>query len=153
MASKHSVGSAEQSVEAPLMRPDPGLADAARELRDRGFGVLIGHPERSRYTTVPTVRELVEEGSVIQINASSLVGGHGAETARRALEIVRSGLPFVLASDAHTPRRPPLLTRGAAALAAAGFSRGLIQFAVDHGPERLLREGLPLSWPALAAVG
>ncbi len=130
-------------LEAPLFPLRTTLAEAAAELRERGFEVLVGHPERSQSTSMADIVEQVELGAVLQINASSLVSNHGAEAQRAGLRIARSGLPFLLASDAHSPSRPPLLTAAASALAATGILEATIREAVDVAPERLLAEGLP----------
>jgi protein-tyrosine phosphatase len=130
-------------LEAPLGPTEPGLAAAAEELRERGFAVLIGHPERSPQTARADLRDQVARGSMLQINASSLVGVHGEAAKRAALDIAASGLPFILASDAHSPARPPLLTDASRVLAAAGFDADAIRAAVDIGPARLLDDGLP----------
>jgi protein-tyrosine phosphatase len=130
-------------LEAPLEPVQGDLAPAASELSERGFGLLIGHPERSPTTAAADLREQVEAGALLQINASSLCGGHGAEARRYALRLARSGLPFVLASDAHSDARPPLMTQGAGVLAAVGLSAAVVRDAVDTGPERLLANGVP----------
>jgi hypothetical protein len=104
--------------------------------------VLIGHPERSSTTTMADLAEQVQLGAVLQINASSLVCGHGAEAQRMGLRIARSGFPFVIASDAHSRARPPLLSDAAGMLAASGFADAAIRDAVDIGPERILFGGL-----------
>ena len=130
-------------LEAPLQPTEPDLATAAEELLGRGFELLIAHPERSRSTPLSQIRALVALGACLQINASSLAGAHGQESERLGLSLARSGMPFVLASDAHSPARPPLLTIAAARLAAAGVDPAQIAFAADTGPERLLADGLP----------
>jgi protein-tyrosine phosphatase len=129
-------------LEAPLGPMEPGLGAAAEELRQRGFAVLIGHPERSPQTTRAELREQTARGSMLQINASSVVGVHGEAAKRAALGIAASGMPFILASDAHSPARPPLLTDASRVLAAAGFDAAAIRAAVDTGPARLLDDGL-----------
>lgn len=129
-------------LEAPLVPVRRTFADAAAELRSRGYDVLMGHPERSPQTTRADIEAAVALGSVLQLNASSLVGVHGTVMRDRALEIARSGLPFVLASDAHGPKRPPLLTPAAETLRATGLDPGLVTLAVDDGPPLLLEEGL-----------
>jgi protein-tyrosine phosphatase len=129
-------------LEAPLLRSETDLASAAEELRERGFGVLIGHPERSAGTPAAIVREQVDAGAILQINASSVTGRHGPDPRRRALALARSGLPFVLASDAHSPARPPQLTPAAIALEAEGVDRATVTAAVDVLPEALLTRGL-----------
>lgn len=130
-------------LEAPLFPTRPGLTVAAAELRVRGFGVLVGHPERSATTSMDELAEQVKLGSLLQINASSLVGAHGGEVQRASLRLARSGMPFVVASDAHSPERPPLLSDAASALEDAGFAETAVHAAVDAAPERLLFEGLP----------
>lgn len=129
-------------LEAPLFTGTRDLDSAANELRDRGFGVLIGHPERSPVTPDSVLRGQVARGAVLQLNASSLTGAHGAEARRRAVALARSGLPFLLASDAHSPARPPQLTPAAATLLAAGIDGSTVRAAVDVLPEAALAEGL-----------
>jgi protein-tyrosine phosphatase len=129
-------------LEAPLFGGTRDLDSAAAELRDRGFGVLIGHPERSHATSDSVIRRQVAHGAVLQLNASSLTGAHGGEARRRAIALARSGLPFLLASDAHSPARPPALTPAAATLLAVGVDEGTVRAAVDLLPEAILTQGL-----------
>ncbi|HSC02593.1 MAG TPA: CpsB/CapC family capsule biosynthesis tyrosine phosphatase [Solirubrobacteraceae bacterium] len=129
-------------LEAPLFSGTRDLDSAAAELRDRGFGVLIGHPERSPVTPDSVIRGQVARGAVLQINASSLTGAHGAKARRRGISLARSGLPFLLASDAHSAARPPQLTPAGAALLAAGLDEATIRAAVDVLPEAILTDGL-----------
>jgi protein-tyrosine phosphatase len=99
-------------LEAPL----PGVGElsdfepAAQELRDRGYGLLVGHPERSpaMMRDPGAVDRLLAAGDRVQVNASSLIGYHGTATRDGGIELVRSGRADVIASDAHQP-----FTRGA----------------------------------------
>lgn len=129
-------------LEAPLFPTRPDLSDAAAQLRRRGYGVLIGHPERSATTSMADVAEQVDLGAVLQVNASSLVGAHGREVRKTAAALAGSSLPFMVASDAHSRGRPPLLRQAAAALASAGLDPAAVRHAIDTLPERLLSEGL-----------
>lgn len=129
-------------LEAPLFSGTRSLESAAEELRDRGFDLVIGHPERSPVTPDSVIRRLLARGSVLQLNASSLIGAHGGEARRRGIALARSGLPFVLASDAHSPARPPQLTPAAAALMANGVDESIVRAAVDLLPEAILSDGL-----------
>jgi len=135
-------------LEAPLSLSQSSLYEAADELRARGFGVLIAHPERSPGYSIDALRDQVGLGAMLQINASALAGGHGARAGHAAVVLAQSGLPFVLASDAHSAARPPLLGEGARALTRAGLAPDRVRDAVDLGPARLLEEGL-----ATVAVG
>ncbi|HET6864842.1 MAG TPA: CpsB/CapC family capsule biosynthesis tyrosine phosphatase, partial [Solirubrobacteraceae bacterium] len=132
-------------LEAPLFSGTRDLDSAADELRGRGFGVLIGHPERSPVTPDSVLRGQVGAGAVLQLNASSLTGAHGAEARRRGIGLARSGLPFLLASDAHSPARPPQLTPAEAALLAAGIDETTVRAAIDVFPEAVLNEGLAVA--------
>ena len=94
-------------LEAPLPGTGTldGLQDSAQELRERGYGLLIGHPERSPALvgTPGAVERLLDAGDRLQVNGSSLTGYHGAARAPPALELVDAGRAAVIASDAHRP--------------------------------------------------
>jgi protein-tyrosine phosphatase len=134
-------------LEAPLGPCRPDLHSASIELKRRGFQTVIAHPERSPQLDPAELRDLVSGGALPQINASSLTGRHGARAERSALALARSGLAFVLASDAHSVSRPPMLGAGAHALRRAGIDPATIRFAVDDGPGQLLDHGLSLAEP------
>jgi protein-tyrosine phosphatase len=88
-------------VETPFEGIGPDFAAATDELRDRGFGVVLAHPERGAgilESDCASVRRELEHGGVLQVNASSLAGRHGDEP-RTAAALVTSA-----------PRR--LLSRG-----------------------------------------
>lgn len=131
-------------LEAPL---DPGgvdeLHEAVGELADRGFGVLLGHPERSPQLLAPGggLDALRHQGVPLQVNATSLTGLHGEAAAAAGLQLVRAGAVRVLASDAHGAGRPPSLGAAVAVLREAGIENpdGL----VSRAPRALLRQGLP----------
>jgi protein-tyrosine phosphatase len=134
-------------LEAPL--PGAGELDdfeaAARELRGRGFGLLVGHPERSRaLVEAPgSVDRLLAAGDVLQVNASSLTGRHGATPRAFGLELARSGRATVIASDAHRPRtRGPALGAAVEVLRRDGLSPTAAERMVAATPRRLLAEGI-----------
>jgi protein-tyrosine phosphatase len=131
-------------LEAPL--PGTGaLADfeaAADELRQRGYGLLVGHPERSTAMMADpgAVDRLLAAGDRVQVNASSLVGSHGGTARAAGIEIVRSGRADVLASDAHQP-----FVRGAALSRALDVLRehGIdAQRLASSEPRALLESGI-----------
>jgi protein-tyrosine phosphatase len=99
-------------VEAPFEGIGEDFHAATAELRSRGFGVVIAHPERSADAALDGASGLLRElaaGSLAQVNAMSLTGGHGCDAERAARELVAEGLVAVVASDAHGPTRPPAL--------------------------------------------
>ncbi|HEX7298697.1 MAG TPA: CpsB/CapC family capsule biosynthesis tyrosine phosphatase [Solirubrobacteraceae bacterium] len=134
-------------LEAPLPGTGPLAAfeASARELRERGFGLLIGHPERSSELMAARagVDRLLAAGDRLQVNASSLTGYHGGGPRAHGLELVRSGRATVLASDAHQPvERGPVLGQAVAVLRRHGIAPHDAERLVSAGPRALLEGGI-----------
>jgi len=132
-------------VEAPFEGLDHVFGAATDELRARGFGVVIAHPERAARLLAGEARGLCREldaGSLLQVNHWSLTGAHGAEAEAAALELLRRGQIDVLASDAHPGWRRPTLSVGAAAAMTAGADARTAAALVGERPARLVREGV-----------
>ena len=94
----------------------------AETLWERGYRVLLAHPERApAFRDDPArLRALVERGALCSITAASLAGGFGAAARWFGLELVRDGLAHSVDSDAHHAElRPPGLREGLTAAAAA----------------------------------
>jgi protein-tyrosine phosphatase len=134
-------------LEAPL--PGTGtlvdLQESAQELRDRGFGLLIGHPERSpALVGAPgAVEGLLDAGDRLQVNGSSLTGYHGAGARAAALELVGAGFAAVVASDAHLPTaRAPSLSPAVALLRSRGTPAEQAEALVAAAPRALLEHGI-----------
>jgi protein-tyrosine phosphatase len=92
-------------VELPFHRRGfDDLRDVFRSVIDAGVRPLLAHVER--YLSLRDDERLErwrEDGLLAQVNASSLVGEHGAEIRSRAFHLVASGLADVVASDVHGP--------------------------------------------------
>lgn len=133
-------------LECPFEGIGPELHSAADELRDRGFGVVLAHPERSAGLLAGAGEALereLEAGSLLQMNAWTLANGHGVEAARVGAELLRRGIVSVIASDAHGPERLPGLAAAEGMLRAAGLSAAEASRLTGSAPERLLRKGHP----------
>lgn len=138
-------------LESPLRGLGPSYSEAADDLRARGFGVVMAHPERSITDRGPGWAAIAHEadaGGVIQINAWSVCGHYGDRVRSDALRIARTLPQVALASDAHGPHRPPFLTPALAQLAAVCGPETARRIAALS--PRLLADGLPRS-QALAA--
>jgi protein-tyrosine phosphatase len=99
-------------LEAPFDGVHESFHDAASELRDRGFGIVVGHPERSADAWLDGAAGLRDElalGAEAQVNALSLTGAYGPEAEAAAFELIGDGLVTIAALDAHGPTRPPAL--------------------------------------------
>ena len=125
-------------VESPWQPMGEDFHAATAELRDRGFGVMIAHPERSADAALDDsagLRRELAAGSLAQVNAQSITGDHGSDARAAAARLLDSGLVSVVASDAHGPTRPPLLGEVRRRLADERLTIGR--------PRMLLARGIP----------
>ena len=142
-------------LESPFAGIGPDVHAAADELRARGFGVVLAHPERSsgigKDEGNQALRRELKRGSALQVNAWSLAGEHGPEAQRVAIDLVLAGRATALASDAHGGWRMPALTLGAARAIKAGLGETAARRLTVDNPARLLRRGLATESSRLAA--
>jgi protein-tyrosine phosphatase len=140
-------------VEAPFEGIDDSFHGATDELRDRGFGVVVAHPERSADAALDGSAGLRRElrlGAMAQLNALSLDGRHGEDAERAGLALVAEGVAAVVGSDAHGPSRPPALQTAADVLLEGGTPPSVARALTGSGPRALLARGLAAA-PPLAA--
>ncbi len=83
------------------------------ELTVRGYQVVVAHVERYFHEKmdIERVRNWVNEGYVIQMNTSSLLGIHGSQVQKNAIALLDEGLVHVIGTDTHRPdgKRDPNL--------------------------------------------
>jgi protein-tyrosine phosphatase len=119
-------------LEVPFDGVDAAFFAAWRHVRRHGFGVLIAHPERAAGLLDDGLRRLrpvIEDGALLQVNASSLLGRHGSEAQTAGQRLVRDGLAYVLASDGHGGERRDTL----AAVANERLTAANPRFLLRHG--------------------
>ena len=139
-------------LEAPLGGIDRSYTAAADELRERGFAVVVAHPERAlRWSDAgwETLEHELSAGSVVQINAWSVAGLYGEMVRATALWLLRTAPRAVVASDAHGGSRMPSLGLALDALAAARIPDP--HRLIDAVPRGLLEQGLAVRSDSLAA--
>jgi protein-tyrosine phosphatase len=132
-------------VEAPFEGFGADFHAATAELRERGFGVLVAHPERSADATLDGshgLRRELEAGSLAQVNAQSLTGEHGQDARAAAWRLIADGLVAAVASDAHGPTRPPALRAARRALLEGGVTNVTAELLIRVGPCELLQRGI-----------
>jgi len=71
----------------------------------KGYIPIIAHIERYRYLDLETVKEIKNNGGLIQVNASSLMGKEGAKQRKFVFTLFRERLVDFVASDIHEKRR------------------------------------------------
>lgn len=139
-------------LEAPLTGFNGLFAAAADELRARGFGIVVAHPERSLGAPQSHWRLLEREiraGSAIQLTAWSLAGLNGEWARANSVRLLHAAPLVAVASDAHGPQRTPSLRLALDALSGLGV-RNPARFIADV-PHALLEQGLSTREPAAAA--
>jgi len=132
--------------EVPCDGADEEFVAGARELRDRGFGLLLAHPERSRGMVdgggLQVVESLLADGAVVAANTGPLLGREGADRRGAAELLLRRCVPTVVATDAHAPARPYTLAMAAEAVARVTGRQDLARRLTAEAPARLLADGL-----------
>lgn len=90
-------------VEPPFTVVATGLDLVIADLQQRGYHVLVAHPERcpAFQRERAMLERLVASGALGSLTAGSLDGKFGSPVRRFALELVRDGLIHNVASDAH----------------------------------------------------
>lgn len=74
-------------------------------LLDRGYVPVVAHPERYQCITRSEEDAAVwtDMGALLQVNKGSILGGFGREIQRNAEQLLRMGIVYAVASDAHRP--------------------------------------------------
>jgi protein-tyrosine phosphatase len=132
--------------EVPFHGADEEFRAGADELRARGFGLLLAHPERTRGMLdgggLAVIEALVADGAAVAANTGPLLGREGAERRRAAEHLLRRCVPTVVATDAHAPSRPYTLAMAAEAVEAVTGRADRAQRLAAEAPARLLAEGV-----------
>lgn len=143
---------AQGPAEAPwllLETPFEGMHDdftrAAERLWELGYDLLLAHPERSAPVAGAErrLRELVDRGALLQVNATSLLRHHGPRAKAVAERLLGDGMVWCLASDGHPGTRDETLDRGYEALVAGGTHERVAALLTQGNPRALLLEGAP----------
>lgn len=108
-------------VECPLSPAAADFDPALARLRERGFRLVLAHPERSPalQRDPGRVLEHVVAGDLTAVTAGAMTGRFGRTARAMCVRLFEQGLVHTVTSDAHDLRgRPPGLTEGFAALEA-----------------------------------
>lgn len=127
--------------EPPFSPFGAGYIEGAERLRERGFGIVIAHPERSPFFRAPegeTALQLQRQaGDLVQITAGSILGRHGQDAWSFAKRWVSEGLVDLVSSDAHGRHKPPALSEAFEAISRF-TGEDAARRLVDEAPRRLL---------------
>lgn len=97
-------GSNKLLVEPHLAEPPEALDELIYEADHDKLGIILAHPERNQWlaSRMDYLRELVDRGVMIQVNAGSITGFWGKSSARSARRMAEQGLVHLIGSDAHS---------------------------------------------------
>ena len=114
---------------------------------------MLAHPERSADAQIDAgagLRRELAAGSLAQVNALSVTGGHGRSAEWAAFRLIASGRATLVASDAHGPTRPPALGAAYRRMIEWGAQPSVALGLVHSAPRRLLALGMPDALPLAA---
>jgi protein-tyrosine phosphatase len=138
-------------LEPPYTGPAPFIDRMVGDLQGRGFQVLLAHPERigAFQRNVGLLEQLVRDGCLTSVTASSLAGQFGGTVKRFTQELFARGLVHNLASDAHdaeyrSPALRPLLDKAVADMPELEHSLGYLTV---ETPEAILAGERPPGQP------
>jgi protein-tyrosine phosphatase len=132
-------------LECPFEGIEADFTAAAERLWGLGYDLLLAHPERAAVLPGAERRlhELIDRGALVQVNATSLLGRHGAAARAGAERLLGDGMVWCLASDGHPGTRDDLLDRGYDALLAGGVHERVAAVLTGDNPRALLLGGAP----------
>lgn len=139
-------------LEPPFAPVAHGLDAIAIDLMQKGFKVLIAHPERcAALQREPSLLgTLVRAGALTSITAGSLSGRFGGQARRFALQMLEEEIAHNVASDAHdTAQRPPAIQ---SEIDQAGY-RDLTDWLTELVPAAILADQEPPPRPSHARPG
>ena len=99
-------------LEYAVRESESPIEKSVHDLSNAGFRPILAHLER--YQTlmgkVSRVRQLIEMGAYVQVNAGSVTGTYGHRTAKWAKTLLKEDLVHLIATDAHDEeKRAPKL--------------------------------------------
>lgn len=107
-------------VEFPMMAIPSGADELLFQIQLQGVTPIIAHPERNGTIQQNPNRlyEFVSRGILAQLTAGSLIGYAGTQVKYLSKKLLQHNLIHIIASDAHHPRRRPLILAEAKATVA-----------------------------------
>ncbi|MEW8956919.1 tyrosine-protein phosphatase [Clostridium sp.] len=94
-------------IEFPMREIPKYSKDILYEMTVLNLTPIIAHPERNSkfLKDISLLEEFIEEGYLLQMNASSLIGFHGDEVRNFAETLVKRNMVHMLGSDGHNVKR------------------------------------------------
>lgn len=135
-------------VEFPMMEFPAYIDQVLFSLQVKGITPIIAHPERyQRVIREPNlVAEWIEAGSLIQMNANSVLGLFGEKVIKTSRIMLEHNMVHFIASDAHSTGRRGFCLDSAAEAAAKIIAPDDVEKLVSSNPA-LVIAGEPIDIP------
>jgi len=127
-------------VEFPMQGIPTFVADHFFSLISDGMVPIIAHPERNGGVIRKPERayEFVQRGALLQMNAGSILGRHGAPVKDAATILLNSDLVHFVGSDGHNTKRRPLQLRAARNAVAEGWGEDRANLLFHENPAKAI---------------
>lgn len=89
-------------VETSYFSPPLMFDKLLKRISQKGYTVLLAHPERYRYMEMSDYENLRDRGVRMQLDVTSLAGEFGVESQRRACILLKKGFYDLAGSDLHS---------------------------------------------------
>lgn len=127
-------------VEFPMQGIPTFVADHFFALISDGMVPIIAHPERNGGVIRKPERayEFVQRGALLQMNAGSILGRHGAPVKDTATILLNSDLVHFVGSDGHNTKRRPLQLGAARNAVAEGWGEYRANLLFQENPGKVI---------------
>lgn len=92
-------------VETTTLQPPMNLDQTLFELQDRGYQVILAHPERYLYMHTKDYEALANKGILFQLNLLSIAGLYGDHAKKKSKKLLESGMYTFVGTDLHSLKR------------------------------------------------
>lgn len=120
-------------VEFSLNEEYPNYVDILGNLTEKGYKVILAHPERYSLTqqNYDALEELCNMGVLLQCNVGSFIGQYGKAAEKLAVRLAKENRIFAMGSDIHHARGDKRILRATKKIRkyydAAGLERVLVK--------------------------
>ena len=93
-------------IEIPLRERYPKFRDTILELQDKGYKLILAHPERYKLVqeNYEILDELADIGVLFQSNYGSILGIYGNSAKKTVKKMLKDGYVSLLGTDVHFPK-------------------------------------------------
>lgn len=92
-------------VETTAQNPPINMSQIIFEVQDRGYDIILAHPERYTYMHSNEYEELVSKNVKLQLNLLSIVGLYGEHAKKKSKTLLEKGLYTYVGTDLHNLKR------------------------------------------------